>query len=116
MGDTITGLTVVHANLYAAAIDTKDILEFYEDEYIVSVSFNNDYQYEDNGSPRWKSIEPLDKDEITYMKLEYKDGNTKDIGVPFKDVSTSGSYCINIKSKFHEHENYSSIEWQKKTE
>lgn len=116
MGDTLTGLTVVHANLYAAAIDMKDILEFYEDEDVVSISFNCDYQYEEEGHPRWKSIEPLDKDEITYIRLDYKNGETKDISVPFKDVSTSGSYCVNIKSKFYEHYNHLSIEWEKKTE
>lgn len=116
MFDVINSLTVVHVNLYVANIEIKDILEFYEDEDVVSISFNNDYQYEEKGSPRWKAIEPLDKDEITYINLEYKDGNIKNISVPFKDVSTSGSYCINIKSKFYEHENYSEIEWKKKTE
>jgi len=116
MGDAISSLTVVHVNSYEATIKNKDIFEFYVGEDEVSISFNCDYQYEEVGYPRWKSIEPLDKDEITCIQLNYKDGNTKNIIVPFKDVSTSGSYCANIKSKYHEHHSYCEIIWKKKTE
>lgn len=106
-------LTVVHINCYTADIDGKDIISFYEDSSIITVTLKNDYQYESNGFLRWKSIEPFDKDEIASISLKFKNGEIKNIGVPFKDVSSNGALCINEKSKIYEDESSITIEWQK---
>ena len=71
----IKSLIVVHENLYTAKIDSEDIISFYEDNNVIKISLTSDYQYEDNGLPRWKAIQPFDKDEITSIQLEFQDGS-----------------------------------------
>lgn len=111
--DTIKSLFVVHENLYSAKFDNENILSVYEDENVVRISLKNDYTYEASGFPRWDSIQPFDKDEITSMKLEFQNGETKHIRVPFHDVSTNGAYCDNERSKIYEDESSVTIEWRK---
>ena len=111
--ENLKGVNVVHVNCYFAEIDGSDVFSFYENDEVLGITFKSNYQYEDHGYPRWKSIEPLDKDEITSIQIELQDGTIKSVGVPFKDVSPNGAYCINEKSIAHQDGDYSIIEWRK---
>lgn len=109
----IKSLTVVHANCYSAKFENEDIISFFEDDSTIKVALKNDYQCESSGLLRWKSIEPFDKDEITGIYLEFQNGESKKLLVPFKNVSSNGALCINEKSEVFEDENSITIEWQK---
>lgn len=111
--ENVKALIVVHENLYSAKIDSEGILSVYEDDTVVRISLKNNYRYEDSGLPRWDSIQPFDKDEITSMQLELENGEIKDIRVPFHDVSTNGALCMNERSKVYEEEHVITIEWEK---
>ena len=111
----IRTLTVVHANLYLARIEIDDIISFNAEEDAVSITFIENYRYETKNYPRWKSIEPLDKDEITFFEVTYTNNETKSIGVPFKDVSPNGAYRINEKSKIFKNDIQTTIVWEKQS-
>lgn len=111
--NNIKMLTVTHVNCYNATINNTDFISFFEDDSIIKITLKNDYHYEDFGCPRWESIKPFDKDEITSIYLEFQNGESKNISIPFKDISSNGALCINEQSESYEDEYSITIEWKK---
>lgn len=114
--ENIKQLTLIHQNGYLAEIDTVYILSVFEDDDIIRITIKDNFSYAYSGSLKWKKEEPFDKDEITSVQLEFKDGKIRNIGMPFRDVSANVSFCINEKSEKYTHGNSTTIEWEKDKE
>lgn len=109
----IESISITHNNCYEAEIKDAEIEYVYDDEKVFAVCLKKNYEYRDCGLPIWECVRPFDKDEIVIIELNYYDGDTESIRIPYRNISTSGSYNVNAHSYEYEDDEFVLIEWIK---